>query len=527
MGAFLAGAVTEARRELADLKKQELYKHDIRLWAKDKLGLHLWSKQVEIAEALITHKKVAVKSCHGSGKSFFAAVVVCWWVDTRKGTPNIVVSTAPTYEQVNKILWEYIRANHTNAKQLAEKNKVAPFLGKVTQDDEWKGPDGTVLGFGRKPSDTNQHGFQGIHRSNGVLAVLDESGGLADTIWTGVEAITTGSHDRILAIGNPDDINTTFGRIFHPRRASTREEERNFAGDSDKSDEWYKITISAYDTPNFTGEYMPEAAKGGMVTPAWAEEKKRSWGEKSPRYLSKVLGEFSQDSTTKLFSLGTLNKGVSTEIYPRQDSKLVLGVDVARMGEDYTVVYSYHDGVLRQVDKWNKTNAVETGRKIAELALGLGAVEVRIDGVGLGGPVVDIVNQHCDNRFSTISMIGNAASPDLLKWINARAYWYDTLRERMLDGQIDISFEDSELQDELGDVEYHFKNQRSSLQLEKKEDIRARTGKSPDYADAAVYASADLFIDPTDPVAAMNPGDEFSIGLDDFLSEMDMQISPW
>ena len=526
MGAFLPLAVTAARKSISNNKKSECYKRDIRMWAKDKLGLHLWSKQVEIAEALIDNKKVAVKSCHGSGKSFFAAVVVCWWVDTRQGTPNIVVSTAPTYEQVNKILWEYVRANHTSAKLIAEENGTVAFLGKVTQDDEWKGPDGTVLAFGRKPSDTNQHGFQGIHRSNGVLAVLDESGGLADTIWTGVDTITTGRHDRILAIGNPDDIATEFGRIWHPRAKKKDGSEKEFAN---KEDTWYKITISAFDTPNFTGEYMPDGAKAGMVTPAWVEDKKSKWGEDSPRYKSKVLGEFSEDSSSTLFSLGTLAKGTSLELeldIP-DESTPVLGVDVARMGEDYTVVYSYQHGVLRLVDKWNKTGSVETAMKIVNLAWELGAREVRIDGVGLGGPVVDFVVSKSDARFVVVSMLGNGATPDPDKWFNARAYWYDDLRERMFRDQIDIAYDDVELHDELGDIQYHFDNPRNALQIEKKQEIRKRTGKSPDFADAAVYAAANIHVDPHSPEAKLKIGETYEMEMADLLEEWEQSISPF
>lgn len=507
-----------ASQGLEDAKRRECYKSDIRMWAKDKLGLHLWSKQVEIAEALIHHKKVAVKSCHGSGKSYFASVVVAWWVDTRYGTEAVVVSTAPTFEQVNKVLWRYIRQHH-------KKNEL---IGKVTQEDVWKDEYGEPLAWGRKPADTNLHGFQGTHSSGGVLAVLDEACGLVESMWTGVESITTGAHDRILAIGNPDDIATEFGRIFHPRSATRAEEEKNFGGEKSK-EEWVKITISAFDTPNFTKEEMPEIAKAGMVTPAWAEEKKHSWGEDSPRYKSKVLGEFSEDASSTLFPLGTLNKGTSTELEQEipDDSTPVLGVDVARMGEDYTVVYSYHHGVLRLVDKWNKTGSVETAMKIVNLAWELGAKEVRIDGVGLGGPVVDFVVSKSDARFEVVSMLGNGATPDPDKWFNARAYWYDDLRERMFRGMIDIAYDDVELQDELGDLQYHFNNPRNALQIEKKEEIRKRTGKSPDFADAAVYAAANIGIDPTSPEAKLKIGETYQMDLNELLMEHELSISPF
>jgi hypothetical protein len=492
-------ALNMAAGELQRMSREQQYKCDIRAWAKDKLGLHIWSKQEEIAKALVEHGKVAVKSCHGSGKSYFASIVVAWWVDTRYGTGAVVVSTAPSAEQVAKVLWRYIREHHSKH----------DLIGYTTLQNEWKDDAGQELAWGRKPADTSVSTFQGIHSAGGVLAVLDEANGIVDALWTNVYAITTGAQDKILAIANPDVPTGEFARIF-------------LKDDPD----WYKITISAFDTPNFTGEYMPEEAKGGMISPKWVESRKRAWGEDSPRYKSKVLGEFSTDATNNLFSLGTLQKGCITELAISDTSTPVLGCDVARMGEDYSTVYSFQDGVLRFVDKWSKADAMETASRIVHHAFRLGAKEVRIDGVGLGGPVMDIVTYKSESRFETIGIIGNGASPDIDKWINARAYFYDNMRERMANGEIDIDINDVDLQEELGSLEYHFNNNRTSLQIEKKEEIRLKTGKSPDFADAAMYACAELLIDPTNPVSKLKPGETFEVDPSEWLFEWESQISP-
>jgi hypothetical protein len=492
--------LAQAKTNSLALEKQELYKHDIALWAKDRLGIHLWSKQVEIAQAIVKYKKVAVKSCHGSGKSYFASILVAWWVDTRYGTEAVVVSTAPTYEQVNKILWRYIR-------QHWGKNDL---MGNVTQTDEWKDSKGEVVAWGRKPADTNTQGFQGIHSSGGVLAVIDEACGVNETIFTGVEAITTGSIDRILAIANPDIPTSEFGRIFLKNDPS-----------------WHKITISAFDTPNFTDEWkdMPKEALQGLVSVAWVEDKKISWGEESPRYKSKILGEFTTDGGSNLFTMETISRGHTTELYLDGDAPPILGVDVARFGDDYSVAYTFHQGVLRMVKRWNKSDAIVTSEIIRDLAWGHGCKEVRIDGVGMGGPVIDMVNHISDGRYTVVGMLGNAASPDLDKWANARAYWYDTMREKMYMYKIDLDPRDRDLEDELGDLEYFF-SKRGGLQIEDKAEIRKRTGKSPDFSDAACYACADLGYNVEDPTATLKIGEEYSMGLEDILADWEMQISP-
>jgi hypothetical protein len=115
-------------------------------WVKERLGGHLWSKQREIAESIVQHRRTAVKSCHNAGKSFLAAQIACYWIDVHPPGEAFIVSTAPTYAQVHAILWEEIRK--------AAKNPAGdPLPGRVLQSDEWKLDDGTLVGWGRKPAD--------------------------------------------------------------------------------------------------------------------------------------------------------------------------------------------------------------------------------------------------------------------------------------------------------------------------------------------------------------------------------------
>lgn len=499
----LSKAVLLAQSRMESERKKEIYKHDIALWAKDKLGIMLWSKQKEIAAALVAFKKVAVKSCHGSGKSFFASIVIAWWVDTRHDVEAVAVSTAPTYEQVNKILWRYLR-------QHAAKNDL---IGEVNQSDEWKIGKETVA-WGRKPADTNLHGFQGVHSAGGVLAVIDEACGVPESLFTGVEVITTGVNDRMLAIANPDDVNTPFGRIFTKNDPS-----------------WHKITITAFDTPNFTSERhtMPQIALDGLLDPQWVEEKRISWGENDPRWTAKIMAEFSTEANNNLFSLATLLRGQSADITPSKEARPRLGVDVARFGSDLSVVYKYLDGVATFVDRWSKTDTVDSARKIHQHAIAEGVSEIRIDAVGLGAGIYDQLRRLADGQYDVIGMIGNGPTPDAYQWLNARAYWFDNVRERLHKQEIQIEADDEIrgiiLQEELGSILFHFKNQRKVLQIESKEDMAHRGLKSPDYADAFIYACAEIGIDPKNPITQYDVGEEFDMSLEDIFGGI-ISISP-
>lgn len=480
--------------------KNEEYMTNPTLWAKEIMGVHLWSKQQEIANALVANKKVGVSSCHGSGKSFLTAVLIMWWVCTRQNMDSIAMVTAPTYAQLHNIIFESLRKGHAKY----------GLPGTINQNDEWKSSAGTMLAFGRKPNDKNAHAFQGIHRNGGVLVGIDEAVGVADTIFTGAEAVTTGNLDKILAIFNPDDVSSYIGQRWLAKDPS-----------------WHFITISAFDTPNFTGEWIPDDARNGLVSVPWVEEKKLSWGEESPVYKSKVLGQFSLESSNSMFSPADLLKGHTTEIEPSPESRPRLGVDVARYGEDSSTVYLYHDGHVRKVGEWYKTDLVTTAEKVHDLAVEHGCDEVRVDGIGIGAGVVDMLARMSDEQYIVVSMSGSASSPNLDKWANVRAYWYDNVREKLSYRRLDTDIDDKKLSDELSSIQYHFKNNRGSLQLEKKDEIRTRIGKSPDYADAFVYASADLGFDPKEPMNQITPGQEIELLAEQMLFMGDFTESPW
>lgn len=438
--------------------------------------------------------------------SFLASLIIAWWVDTRGHENGICVSTAPSADQVGKVVWRYVRQHHAAAKDEAGNNLLP---GYVTQDNDWKSDSGELRAFGRKPSDHSEGTFQGIHAAGGVLAVIDEANSVADSLWTDIHAITTGENDRILAIANPDIASGEFFEIFH----------------KDNPD-WHKITISAFDTPNFTGEDVPSEMRPGLIQPKWVDERKRAWGEDDPRWKSKILAEFSLDSSNMLFGMDTINKGIATEIVPRHDDEIYLGVDIARFGEDSSAVFSNHGGVVRFVDAWRKTDTVESAQKIHEIAVRLGASQVRIDGVGIGAGVVDQLTRLSEGSYYVISFIGNGKSPNILKWYNARAYWFDKVREDMRLGLIDIAHDDQALVDDLTAYGYSFPQGKAML-IEAKDDLKKRIGRSPDLADAFIYATAPLATNVESPLAKVRPGEILEIDLMDMLYEYEKNISPF
>jgi hypothetical protein len=451
-------------------------------WIRDRLGEHVWSKQREIAESVRDNRRTAVKSCHNAGKSWIASRLCAWWLDTHPPGEAFVVSTAPTYKQVHAILWEEIRAA---AKKAAAKGK--PLPGRVLQSDEWKLDDGTLIGFGRKPADTDEHGFQGIHRRY-VLVVMDEACGIPGQLWTAVEAITTNADCRILAIGNPDDPATEFAEVCKPGSG------------------WNVIRINGLETPNMTpdlvaaqpslaelfdrlglgpsAEFVPEGLRPLMLDPEWVADKITRWGVESPRFTSKVLGDFPDIGEDVLIPPALIRAAQERECQPGPWS--ILGVDVARYGSDRTIIMLRRGPVARVVGDYAKQSTTETTGKVIAACREYHVDEIRVDGVGVGGGVVD---QLVEQGHDVVDMQAGAAAIDSEHFANARAEWYWGLRERFEAGDIDLDPADDDLAAQLGAIKYKITS-RGQVQIESKDDMRKRGLPSPDRADALMLTAA-------------------------------------
>lgn len=457
------------------------YLTDPAAWVRDRLGEFLWSKQREIAQSVVEHWRTAVRSAHDTGKSFIASRLAAWWVDVHPPGSAIVISTAPTYQQVHAILWEEIRNAAAKAKA-----RGRPLPGRVLQSDNWKLDDGRLAGFGRKPADTDIHGFQGHHRRH-VLVILDEACGIPEQLWTAVESVTTNAECRILAIGNPDDPNTEFGNVCKPGSG------------------WNVVGVSAFDTPNFTDEQVPDALRPLLIAPEWEEDKRRRWGVESPRYTSKVLGEFPDIGEDVLIPPSLIEAAQRRTLEP--DNHPILGVDVARFGTDRTSIYIRRGPVVRRVGEWSKQATTETTGHVIAAWRDTNAAEVRVDGVGVGGGVVD---QLVEQGYSVVDMQSGASAADRENFANARAEWFWALRTRLEDGDLDLDPDDDELAAQLGAIKYRFTS-RGQVLIESKDQMKARGLPSPDRADAVMLTAAKHVAVP-DVLVEDVEHDEYTIG---------------
>lgn len=468
-----ASAVESAIATVKAHRRQDNFKSDPVGWAEYMLGTDegtLWSKQREIARAVVDNNSTAVKAGHGVGKSRLMAVLICWWVDTRY--PHCyVISTAPSMAQVQDVLWREVMQLKDIVERRFDEGLIDHKLpGRITMDVQWK-DDVTKLplGRGRKPPDNlGGNSFQGIHGD--VLAIGDEACGLSGELIDALANITTNEASRRVLIANPTDPMSYLGKIF-------KEEMEN----------WKRMSISVLESPNFTGEPMPPKVLQKLTGPSYVEQKKLEYGEDSARFKARVLGEFAFDIEDSLILPGDVEKACLTE--RERIGRPVLGVDVARFGADRSVVYLCVNGVVRFVDSWAKTDLVHSAQRVHDLALREGAHAVAIDCDGIGGGMFDILNSYANRTYDILAVRGSMSSPDRGRWHNYRSYMWDSFRYRCRTGELDLDPLDIDLHDELLSVGYSYNTMSGGLVLDSKDKLKKDVGKSPDLADAAVYAA--------------------------------------
>jgi hypothetical protein len=427
-----------------------------------------WSKQDEIYHSVNENRYTAVKSCHGPGKSFTAAHVVAWWLDTKPDP--FAITSAPTSHQVRTILWREIRRAKKNAK----------MPGKISQGQvpEWKLNE-ELIAFGRKPADyldptTASAAFQGIH-ARSLLVVLDEGSGIPDWLANACETLITNEESRLLIIGNPDNPVSYFAKAFSP------------------ASDFHQITITAFDCPAFTGEEVSEDLASKLTSRLWVEERVKRWGKNSPMYKSKVLAEFPDVTDDTVFTPQLLSMCVTND-RSRQAvaaKRPRFGLDVARLGPDESVLYMNHDGYCRLKAIWFKQETMESVGTFRRKINPQGqpdnpklAWTTVVDVNGLGAGVYDRLKEL---GYPVVPFNGGERAYNPLKYKNRRAEAYWEAREMMEAGLIDLEPEDHDLMAEL--MEIHFKDTSTGQKLiEPKEDIAQRLGHSPDRADAFVMS---------------------------------------
>lgn len=392
---------------------------------------------------------VAAGTGHGVSKSHTAAGLVLWAMSV---FPYITcLTTAPTWRQVEKILWRYIAAQHRMAK--------VGMDGEVRKTQWEVGKNRLALGV----STNEPTRFQGFHQRR-MLVVVDEASGVEEPIWDAIEGVVTGPLDVVFAIGNPTEPDCQFAKYLLRKKRAT------------------VLNISSWEAAE-ARDQDPERF-GGLVSRQWCEARRIEWGEDSAAYESRVMGRVPKEGADVLIRYAWVERAMQREPESTKLDRVVCGIDVARYGSDKTVwIIKRGDDVVawESLDKGSIPMQLELTKKYAD--------EYRInhfviDDTGIGGALVDFL---AVQGYSVTGINFGETAEDEGEYVNRRTELWWNMREwfRLNRG---ACVELDELRGDCVSPKYFFEKKDQRKRLESKDDIKKRRGTSPDFGDALALA---------------------------------------
>lgn len=458
------------------------------------LGDKLWEDQKRIVESVRDNFKTAWRSAHGVGKSHCCARLVLWWLFSFPR--SIVLTTAPSWRQVEDVLWKEIRAAYFGSKKPLGGN-MAPSATQLTIDGkEW-------VALGISTNDSNR--FQGYHAEH-LLVIVDEASGVDEDIFDSIMGVLTSSHCRLILIGNPTDIGGQFYRAF-----------RNPEG-------WNTGKTSAWDTPNFTkfgitkddiinNTWRQKAPlrKGAiseddfdwpypwLITPKWAHDAYLEWGDKHPAWFARVEGDFPEQGEYNVIPLSWIEQAQIRWDDTNPIGQPVLGVDVARGGMDKSAVAARVDNKVTFVQAFSGLDTHQLAAEVARIYRELDAKVANVEVNGMGYGVIDALKTNFpDINYTEVNVSAKSDRMDAKgnrMYANLRAEMWWSLREALDpkgNAPLALPPDARGLAADLSAPKYDPRH--GYIQIELKEETKKRLGRSPDEGDSVMLTFAPLNI---------------------------------
>ncbi|WP_288447929.1 hypothetical protein [uncultured Chryseobacterium sp.] len=492
--------LSEKEIELKGIQQVDLWRGDWNRFASDALGVNLDKEQQKILESVQFNPRTSVASGTARGKDFVTAVsAICFmyltprWNDAGDLIANTKVAlTAPTDRQVKNIMMPEISRLFNKAKKL-----IGGLPGRLnaydirTDWDEW-----FLTGF--KADEHNHEAWSGFHAVNTMFAITEASG-ISDDTFGAIEGNLQGN-SRILLVFNP---NTTIG----------------YAAKSQKGERWSKYRLNSLDAPNVIAkkEIIP-----GQVDHNWIQDKLDNWCTIiQPNEFSTEEDDFVHDGIyyrpTDIFRikvLGKFPKVSEDSLIPEQwideankrwleykhkeagrSGRLIVGSDIAGMGRDNSVdVFRYGNFV----DKFEVSNSagvadhMKVAGKLASILKSNPNAYASIDTIGEGAGVFSRLEElKIENiiscKYSEKASLNDKPLKDVTEqyeFLNMRAYLFWCVRDWLnpKNGHNAMIPPNDMFKEEATEIKWFFRSD-GKIQIESKEDIKKRLGRSIDLFD--------------------------------------------
>lgn len=434
------------------LKLMKRYHKDPVKFAREVIGMDPDDWQCELLEAVANPeiRRVTCRSGHGVGKSSAVAMAAIWHVLMR--VPSKTVVTAPTSAQL-------FDACFAEMKNIAKRLKP-PFddLLEIKSDriELKSSPESTFISC-RTSRQEQPEALAGVH-SPSTLLLADESSGIPESVFEAASGSMSGIHATTVLTGNPTR-NTGFFYDTHNRL----------------KENWYTMHVSCIDSKRVSDDFV--------------NDMKNRYGEDSPAYHVRVLGNFPPSESDTVIPVSLIDHAMKNDIKVHEDTVSIWALDVARQGNDSSVLCKRQGPVIHPLTVWNNLDLMQlSGAVKAEydaVSSSKKPIEIIVDSVGLGAGVLD--------RLRELGLPArglNVSERSMQKetYINLRAeLWFRC--KAWLEG-MDVKIpHDDRLWAELAAPRYHFTSS-GKIQVESKEAMKKRGINSPDRADAVCLSLA-------------------------------------
>ena len=423
-------------------------------------GPDTWQRQLFTIirdELAAGHKivRISVRSGHGVGKSAGSSMLIDWGMSTFEGTKGVV--TANTERQLRTKTWvelaKWRRLSLT--RDLFKLKATSLFSNDPEQRTEWR--------FDMAPwSERNTEAFAGLHnKGKRIILIMDEASGIPDIVWEVAEGAMTDKDTEIIWVvfGNPTKNTGRFRECF---------EDGRFAG------RWNQITVDGR-TSSITNKELINQ---------WIED----YGIDHDFVRVRVLGEFPKHDVSSFISRTDVMSALERDIQYDSSEPVVIGVDPARYGDDSTVIFPRQgrDAKSRPIVRLQNRDTMYIANAVAEQYQKYSAAMIYVDSTGVGAGVVDKLREL---NFPVHEVIfsgkAEASASRGASYFNKRAEIWGELRDWLKGAALQnfIIDKDYTIVDDLTTTQFYF-NSKDQIQLEPKEEIKRREGRSPDIADA-------------------------------------------
>ena len=446
------------------------------------IGPEAWQGELlrDVGVAIVEgNRRFSVRAGHGVGKTSVEAWLILWFVLFHRDLK--VPVTANSQDQLRDVVWaEVARWHRVLPPFLREQIEVKAERVYIKAD-----PEG-AFAVARTARPEKPEALQGFHAST-MAFFIEEASGIEDIIFETAGGALSSENSWVFMFANPTRTSGYFFRSHHGNRASWR----------------------VYHIP---------CQSSWRVSPNYATEVAREYGEASNVYRVRVLGEFPLSEDDSVIPLGLLEAAVVRDVSPSVVHAIVWGLDVARFGDDSTALAKRRGNVLLgPVREWRKYDLMQTAGVIAkeygETPLEDRPSAINVDVIGLGGGVVDRL---MELGLPVVGInVGEAASTDPDRYMRLRdELWFKA--KEWFDSRAVTMPRDDALMSELVGPKYKIESS-GKIKVESKDDMKKRGVKSPNKADAfcLTFAGGDFQMERRAHVAVMQY-DPFQVDSRDF-----------